>query len=239
MKKKTITAAGVAAGALLAVAVPLAASAHVTVDPGDAAAGSTSTLTFAFGHGCDGSATTALVVTVPDGVYTAKPVVDAGWDISTTLEDVDDGVTDAHGDPVTQRVSTVTYTAATPVPDGYVASVGLQVALPDDEGETLAFPVEQRCESGSVSWSEVAADGEDEPENPAPTVTLTAAEASADGHDAATADTATAAASDDVVARSLGIAGLVVGAVGIVVAVLARRSAGGRRPADAAGTDEG
>ena len=57
---------GTAAGLALVIGAPLAASAHVHVDPGTVAAGSTATLTFAFSHGCDGSPTTALVIDIPD-----------------------------------------------------------------------------------------------------------------------------------------------------------------------------
>ena len=50
-----------------ALGAPLAASAHVHVNPGTASAGGTETLTFSFSHGCDGSPTTALAIDIPDG----------------------------------------------------------------------------------------------------------------------------------------------------------------------------
>ncbi|SEB83014.1 Uncharacterized protein YcnI [Paramicrobacterium humi] len=219
------------AGAALAIAVPLSASAHIHVDPSSAAAGSSSVLTFSIGHGCDGSPTTAVDVTIPDEVMSVKPVAHAGWTITTTTEAVKDGVVDANGDPVSERTSHVVYTADTPLPDSQLDLLSLQVAVPGDaEGETLAFPIEQSCEQGSTAWDQVAKKGEAEPEHPAPTLTVGAA--SADGHGTADtpeqADAAATADSDDVLARSLGIAGLVLGAVALIVAVA---KGGGKRVA--------
>ena len=84
-RRGVLTLAGVTAGAILAIAAPLAASAHVHVDPDEASAGATSTLTFAFSHGCDESPTTALVIDIPDGVGNATPVVQGGWTIAREL----------------------------------------------------------------------------------------------------------------------------------------------------------
>jgi uncharacterized protein YcnI len=53
MRIARLSLAGLAGGAVLALAaVPLAASAHVTVTPSGTAAGSYTVLTFAFSHGC-------------------------------------------------------------------------------------------------------------------------------------------------------------------------------------------
>ena len=105
------------------------------------------------------------------------------------------------------------------------------VRLPEDaEGETLAFPVLQTCAEGENDWSGVAEEGEAEPESPAPTIVVTAA--TGDEHGTATtvsdehvesASDVAATTSEDTVARVLGIGGLVVGAVGVVLATIARR----------------
>lgn len=223
------------AGAALAIGVPLSASAHIHVDPTSAAAGSSSVLTFSVGHGCDASPTTAIDVTIPDEIMSVKPVVNPGWSISTTTGAVDDGVVDANGEPVSERTSHVTYTAKTPLPDDQLDTLSLQVSLPADaEGDTLAFPVEQSCEEGQTAWDQVAAEGEDEPEHPAPAITVGAAEEGGHGHgssDSDSHDTTTDAAAaeepagDDVLARTLGIAGLALGAAALVVAVATRRPA--------------
>lgn len=234
MKKSTITRAGLglAAGAALALAAPLAASAHVHVDPADAAAGSSTVLTFTIGHGCDGSPTTAVSIQMPDEIVTAKPVVNAGWTAESQTEPVE-GVTDQNGDPVGERVSAVDFTAKTPLDDSQIDTLSVQVSLPEDTaGSTLAFPVTQTCESGSIAWDEIPDASGEEPEHPAPVVAVGDVDDSGHGHgdqsgqaDDESTDAAAAESdnSDDLIARVIGIAGLFVGAVGVVLAVLARR----------------
>ena len=205
----TRIAIGVAAGAVLAVGVPLAASAHVEVDPTDAPAGATTPLTFGFHHGCDDSPTRSLTITIPDGVGNATPVYQGGWSIDRTLGD--------NGVP-----TSITFTADTPVETGIAASVSVDVLFDTAaKGTTIAFPVEQKCVTGSTSWSQVPAEGQtrDDLDNPAPSVTVGAAQAQGetDGDDAATSDGATGA---DPVARWLAGGGLAAGIAGLVVAVI-------------------
>jgi len=164
---------GAAAGIALAVATPLAASAHVTVTPDSATAGGSGVLTFAFSHGCEGSPTTALRIELPDGITSVTPTIAPGWTI-----DVERGGT-AH-DGLVERV---TYTADSPVPSGYRAALELSVGFGEDTaGETLAFPVTQVCEQGEVAWAEVAEDGVDPHslDAPAPVVAVASAAAAAD-----------------------------------------------------------
>lgn len=218
MRIARLTIAGLAGGALLALAAPLAASAHVTVTPSGTAAGSYSVLSFAFGHGCDGSPTTALTIDIPESIMAVTPTLHPNW----TIEKVADG----------DRIAQVVYTAITPVEDGYRDAIELSMRLPEDAaGETLMFPVLQTCAEGETAWNEPIEEGVAEPEHPAPALLVSAAAGDAHGHGAASDDlesTHAAARTDsdsgDVVARVLGIGGLVVGVVGIVLALAARRS---------------
>ena len=221
MRIARLSAAGLAGGAILALAaVPLAASAHVTVTPSSTAAGSYTVLTFALSHGCEGSPTTALTFDIPESIASVAPTLNPNW----TIEKVADG----------ERTSQVVYTAITPVEDGYRDTIELQVALPEDAaGTTFEFPVLQTCETGETEWSEPMVEGEAEPEHPAPSITVTeAVEGDGHGHADSTGDDAeadehkaadAAADSSDTVARVLGIGGLAVGVVGIVLALTARR----------------
>ena len=236
MRHARLALAGLAGCALLTLAVPTAASAHVSVTPNGTAAGSSSVLTFAFSHGCDGSPTTALTFEIPESIDSVSPTMHPGW----TIDKVDEG----------DRTSQVVYTALTPVEDGFRDTIQLSVRLPEDAaGETLAFPVLQTCVAGETNWNQVAEDGEAEPESPAPTILVTEATGDEHGHGDDTADPAdadhnadviddhgtddttgttdAAAASDtdDTVARVLGIGGLAVGVVSIVLALTARRGA--------------
>jgi uncharacterized protein YcnI len=223
-------AATLAGAALLALSAPLAASAHVEVDPSSAAAGSYSLLTFSVGHGCDGSATTALTIDIPEPIASVTPTVNPGWDVTKVEVDLAEPTEDSHGDAVSTRVGQIRYTALAPLADGLRTTFELSLQIPADAavGDTLAFPVLQSCEVGETNWSEAVTEGEAEPAHPAPTVTVAAA-AGETGHDHGTTDTTAAASTtepasgDDVLARVLGIGGLVVGAIGLVVAVASRR----------------
>ena len=227
-------AIGVLAGAALVVAMPLAAVAHVNVAPSSTAAGSTSQLTFGVGHGCDGSSTTALTFTIPDEFVSVTPNVNPNWTVEKVMVDLPEPITDAHGNSLVERVGTVVYTAKTPLVDGFRDTVTLQVTLPEDaDGSTLAFPVLQSCDVGETNWNELAEEGQDphELEHPAPTLTVTAADVEHDaapvGVDLAASSGETTApepAEPDLVARGLGLAGLIIGVAGILFAVITRRS---------------
>lgn len=224
--RRTLLGTGaLVAGVALAIGAPLAASAHVSVLGSSTAAGSSSQLTFAVPHGCDGAATTKIAISIPDGINAVTPTVNPNWTAEKTMADLPDPVTDAHGASIAQRVSTVTYTAKVPLEDGFRDTFTLGVTLPDAAGTTLAFPVEQSCETGSTTWDQVAEDGQDEHDLEAPAPTLAITPAIADGehgeHAATEAAGADTAGGDDTVARTLGIAGLVVGALGLVAGGLA------------------
>lgn len=240
MKRTTLAASAASlTAALLVLAAPVAANAHVSVTPSSAQAGATAQLTFSVGHGCDGSATTALTFTIPEEIVSVTPTVNPNWDVTKTSVDMPNPVTDAHGTSLTKRVGEVIYTAKQPLADGFRDTVTLQLTLPaDSAGESLAFGVVQTCEVGETAWVDVAADGQDasELDHPAPIVTVTDASASVDGHGAsgehatagaeadADAGAASPAAESDTLARILGLGGLVVGVAGIVLAIAFRRT---------------
>lgn len=218
-RRSALALTGIALGGALALAVPMAASAHVHAHADGAAAGATSRVEFSFSHGCDGSPTTALVVDVPEGVDNATPVVDGAWSISREIGD--DGL-----------ATQITYTAVTPVEDGFAASIELDALFGSETGGTeIAFPVTQTCETGETAWVEVAEDGEDpeQLESPAPTVAVAAAsDAPADEHGEHTdaADSASAASDDSApVATWLAGGALVVSVAALAAALIRRRRA--------------
>ncbi|GAB3122276.1 YcnI family copper-binding membrane protein [Glaciibacter psychrotolerans] len=233
LTKTVIASSALAAGALLAVAVPLSASAHVSIDPSSASAGSYTVLTFALPHGCDGSATTAIAIDIPESIASVTPTVNQGWDVSKVAVERAKPIEDGHGNSITTRIGQIVYTAKTPLADGLRDTFALSLQLPADAaGTTLEFPLLQSCEVGETLWNESAKADGSEPDHPAPAIAVSAAVADAHGHgdEAEAADETEVAgehdasgASDDVVARVLGIGGLVVGVVGVVLAVTARR----------------
>ena len=70
------------------------------------------------------------------------------------------------------------YTAKTPLPEGQRDAFELSLQLPDKAGETLTFPTIQTCAKGETAWTEVPAEGQDgeELEHPAPAFEITEAE---------------------------------------------------------------
>ncbi|TFC03086.1 YcnI family protein [Cryobacterium mannosilyticum] len=228
-QKTALAASALAAGTFLALVAPLAASAHIDIDPSSTAAGSHAVLSFALPHGCDGSPTTSISISIPESVVSVTPTVNPGWTVAKTSVDLAKPITDAEGNTISTRIGRVVYTAITPMEDGLRTTFDLSVPLPADAaGQTLEFPVLQTCATGSTAWDQHAVEGEAEPEHPAPSVAVTAAVAGGEqGHAAGATDaeaTSAAAPGDDVLARVLGVGGLVVGAIGIVLAVTGRRT---------------
>ncbi|MET4002096.1 uncharacterized protein YcnI [Arthrobacter sp. UYCu511] len=172
------------------------ASAHVSATPTETAAGSYSLVTFSVGHGCDGSPTTALTITLPDELNSATPTVNPNWTISTTSEKLDTPRTLANGSKISERMASITYTAKTPLVDHERDTFTLSVQLPDAVGTTLHFPTLQKCEVGQTDWKEIPGAGADHDsvDAPAPELTVTAAVAEGDGHGAPAADAAPGAA---------------------------------------------
>ncbi|WP_396668581.1 DUF1775 domain-containing protein [Microbacterium sp. R86528] len=237
-RRRTLTLAGVATGIALVVATPLMASAHVHVDPGEVAAGSSQTLTFSSSHGCDGSPTTAFVVDIPEGVTSVAPVIDGAYSISRVLGS--DGI-----------ATQVTYTALAPIEDGLKATMSMAVLFEEATANTdIAFPVTQLCEEGENAWIEVAEDGADshDLDSPAPVVSVgeLAQESSHDHDDAADQESAEGAEHTDdehsdhadakdastetepgsslaIAALWLGIGGLAAGLAGLIVAIVRTR----------------
>lgn len=221
--RRTVTA-GLIGGAILALAIPTMASAHVSVSPDELTAGDHGVLTFSFAHGCENSPTTSLTVSMPEGLASVAPTADSDWTID--IEKGDDGL-----------VSAVTYTAVTPVPNELRGAVSMAVGLDEDAPASLAFPVIQTCVEGSTEWTQLADDGEDPHSLDAPAPVVEVAAASADGHgehdsaeDAEDADSAGADAAGDeapsnAVGTALGAGGFVAGLAALVVSVLAYRRA--------------
>lgn len=187
--RRTLLVSAATAG--LMTAGLASASAHVTVEPADTAAGAFTVLTFAASHGCEGSPTTSFTINIPDTIADAKPTVYPGWHVKKVKEKLPEPVTTAEGTTITEHIGQIVYTAKTPLEDGYRMAFEVQVQNPDKAGETLAFPVLQACEKGETDWAELPAEDQDphELKAPAPTYALTAAP-SGDAHGAGTADPA-------------------------------------------------
>ncbi|PYI69739.1 nuclear export factor GLE1 [Arthrobacter livingstonensis] len=225
---KSTLAFGATAG-LMALGLG-AASAHVEATPTETAANAYSLLTFSVGHGCDGSPTTSLKITLPEELNDATPTVNPNWTISKTVEKLATPKTLATGSKISERTSAITYTAKTPLDAHQRDTFTLSVQLPATAGKTLYFPALQSCEKGQTDWKDVPAAGqsEDSVKAPAPSLTVTAAVASTDGHGShgASADASAAGTSADNAGKNDGAAwpawlGLGAGLAGLVLGGLA------------------
>ncbi|MEV0243458.1 YcnI family protein [Streptomyces sp. NPDC050674] len=242
MKASRIVAAGAAAGiTVLALSAP--AFAHVTVQPeGTAAKGGYAVIDFKVPNERDDASTTKLEVNFPTDhpLASVMPEPMPGWKIVVTKSKLDKPL-EMHGEKITEAVTKVTWTAeGKGIEAGYFEKFPLSVGqLPEDTDQLVFKALQTYSNKEVVRWIEVPQKGQEEPDNPAPVLELSAA--SEDGHhgsaadedsDASSAEKASTdtAASDsdssdgtDTTARVLGVVGIVVGAAGVAYGVLAGR----------------
>jgi uncharacterized protein len=141
---------------------------------------------------------------------------DIGWAATTTRTPLAEPI-EVEGFTVTEAVWSVTWTAdGDGLPPQQFAEFELSVGPFPDAADQLVMPATQTYSHGEVvDWAEPTVEGEDEPEQPAPVLDLTPANDS----DSDRSDDAT-----DTLARVLGIAGVALGAAGLVFGLAARRS---------------
>ncbi|MGW3110840.1 YcnI family copper-binding membrane protein [Streptomyces sp. NPDC001091] len=236
-----VTAAVAVAGAtVLAVSVP--AFAHVSVQPeGVAAKGGYATVDFKVPNERDNASTTKLEVNLPADhpLASVMPQPVPGWSVKVTKSKLDKPLT-MHGEKIGEAVTKVTWTAdGKGIQPGYFQKFPLSLgALPEDADQLAFKAIQTYSNKEVVRWIEVPQEGQEEPENPAPTLELSAAtddhhgtaaaagDDDAKGGDKDDAHEATAAADSDgtdTTARVLGIVGIVIGVAGVAYGVLAGR----------------
>ncbi|MEV6022065.1 YcnI family protein [Streptomyces sp. NPDC052036] len=230
------TVAALTAGGVLAAAG--AAFAHVTVHPESYAKGATDgVLTFRVPNEEDTAATTKVQVFLP----TDHPVLgvlvtpEDGWTAQVTTTKLKTPVKTDDGN-ITDAVSEITWTGGR-IRHGQYQDFHVAFGQLPDDTDQLTFKTLQTYSDGNVvRWIEETPKGGDEPENPAPVLSLTAkgtAEGSTSTPAASSGAAATtttgksgaastqAASSSDSTARGLGVAGLVVGVLGLAAAAFA------------------
>jgi periplasmic copper chaperone A len=218
MRKQLITVLGGAGALVLALAGPAAAHIEPTIE--EAPAGGEVTFALIVPHGCDDpeADTTRLQVQMPEGITEVVPEAVPGWD--ATIQE---------SDPIV-----VVWTGG-PLPHDQFQEFGLSVAMPDTPGETVLFPTVQTCEGGQeVSWIEETPEGGEEPEHPAPAITLSESEGdhadsdegttttvADEGDEDKTAEEASGEAHEDEGTDALTVVALIVGALGLVLGAYA------------------
>lgn len=160
-------------GAFLAIGAG-AASAHITLETQEASVGSTYKAVLRVPHGCEGKATTAVRVKIPEGFIAVKPMPKAGWKLETVKGKYAKAYT-LWGEAVTEGVTEVDWSGGS-LPDEFYDEFVFRGTLTEGlpVGETLYFPVVQECDGVSDRWIEIPAAGQDEEtlELPAPGLKL-------------------------------------------------------------------
>ncbi len=158
---------------LAALGVASAAAAHVTLTDPKAAPGAYYTSFFRIGHGCAGSATTALRVEIPEGINAARPQPKPGWTLEIEHAPLTPPTKGEGGKMLTERVKAITWRGG-PLPDDQWDQFGVSAKLPDQPGK-LYFPAVQICEAGEARWIEIpAADQPGRLTHPAPVLEIAA-----------------------------------------------------------------
>ena len=154
-----------AAGALASATI---AFAHITLENQQAAVGGSYKAVLRVPHGCDGSATVAIRVRIPEGYLDVKPMPKPGWKLDVVRGKYPKP-TSLRGTAVNEGVTEVDWSGGN-LPDAYydefVLTGYISEAAP--AGQTMYFPIVQECEKGITRWIEIpAGDGAREPAEPA------------------------------------------------------------------------
>ena len=200
------------------------ASAHVRASSDDAVRGGMALVTFRVpNESTKGASTTALTIDLSN-VTAVQTESQPGWTAKLDR------------DAASGTVRSVTWTAAPNggIPVDQFGLFRISAKLPD--ADTVSFPAIQTYADGSaVKWDQAPQPGGAEPSNPAPMLTLTEGLAAPPAHHphptstaaptaVATAPTQKPRAASDNTARILGGAALLFGALGIGLALVARRT---------------
>lgn len=155
---------------LAATAMP--AAAHVTLLQREAAPGAPYKAIFVVPHGCSGSATVRLTVTIPAGVLLVKPMAKPDWKTDVVHGTYAKPWASSHGAKMTEGVTQVTWSGR--LPDEYFDEFVLMTFLSSElaPGETLYFPTIQTCQAGEHRWVQIPSAIQQRLDEPAPSLKL-------------------------------------------------------------------
>ena len=176
MIRRLLRAVVVAAAAALAVILAAGPGlAHVTINPSGAAQGGFTALVFRVPNERDDASTVKLAVRFPADhpipLVSVKPL--PGWTYEVSRADLPTPI-EAEGSQITEAVSTITWTAGegASIRPGEFEEFAVSVG-PLPETDQLMFPVVQTYSDGEVvRWIEPPTTSGEEPELPAPVLTL-------------------------------------------------------------------
>jgi len=142
--------AAAAATVLATLASP--AFAHITLETAQAPVGSGYKAVLRVPHGCDGAATTAITLRVPEGFISAKPMPKPGWTLDIKTGDYAKSYT-LYGAEVKSGAIEISWSGGN-LPDNEYDEFIVRGTLADSlaPGETLYFPIIQTCTAGEEDW---------------------------------------------------------------------------------------
>jgi uncharacterized protein YcnI len=231
------TRSATALAALVVLAVPGAAQAHVSLHPNTLPAGSFPTLDIRVPNEEESANTTKVAVQFPPGFIDVSTGYMPGWKVQKKTRKLAKPVTTDEG-TVSEEVSEVTWSGGKFPPETFL-DFPISTAIPDgDAGKTLTFKTVQTYDNGkSVHWI-----GAPSSDTPAPTVNVTqkggviedvAGTEAGPGSPAAATPTATPTSSTESsskgASKGLGVAALVVGIVALIAGLVALALVLGRR----------
>jgi uncharacterized protein YcnI len=168
---RLLAAACLAAGGAVAMTAP--AFAHITFENSEAPSNGFYKAVLRVPHGCNGAATTAVRIQIPEGFIVAKPMPKPGWQVTVT-EGAYTKSYDYEGSTISKGVKEIAWTGGN-LPDSFYDEFVFRIRVTDiAPGTKVYFPVVQECGSTTEHWIEIPAEGksDDDYEFPAPSVTI-------------------------------------------------------------------
>lgn len=218
--RRQIVAAAVAAASL---AVPAAAQAHVSLHPNTVPAGAFVTLNVRVPGEEDGASANKVDMELPPGFISVDTQNVPGWTVKEVTTKLAQPIQTADG-PVDQEVSHVIWTGDGSsdgrIDNGSFVQFPLSIAMPDNiAGKSLAFKTLEYYSNGKIArWI-----GPPSADSPAPTINVTPKGgviedvAGDEAGPAAGEVPAATTSSSSGASKGLGIAALIVGAVGVLL----------------------
>ena len=159
--------------ALAAVAVPAAASAHVSLHPNEVPTGAFATLDLRVPNESDSANTMKIAVQLPPGFTDVSPEYLPGWTPKIRTVKLAKPVQSDDG-PITEGVREIVWEGKGPdgkIPPGQFLNFPISTEIPGKAGTTITFKVLQYYDDGEVArWI-----GPPSSDEPAPDIDVTAA----------------------------------------------------------------
>lgn len=223
-----LVAASLLAVGLLTAGLAGTASAHVSVTASSSEPGGYSVLSFRVPNESDTASTTEVQVDLPaETVFTSVQTRTVpGWSAELVRSELAEPIVDSHGTEITEAVTTIIWRAEgdNGIAPGQFGVFDLSVGpLPETEG-TLHLPTVQIYDDGSTAEWVQQAEGDAEPEHPAPSFEVGAGDVDTTHGSGGTAESTQTA--DPVAEDSAAGPGTALGIAALVVALAAAALAG-------------